>query len=144
MYLHQDLTYKTIAAAIEVHKNLGPGLLESIYRMCLEFELTNQGLNFQKELPINFLYKNKMIDQCFRLDFLIEDTLVLELKSVERILPVHEAQLLTYLRLSNKPIGLLINFNVPILKQGIHRYVLGNREIANPQNVNSKVFTTAL
>ena len=133
MYLHQELTHKIIAAAIEVHKGLGAGLLEGVYRLCLCLELQNQGLKFQTELDVPLLYKNKKINQCFRLDFLIEDKIILELKSVERILPVHEAQLLTYLRLSGKQLGLLINFNVPIIKQGIRRCILAN----SPERTNS-------
>lgn len=124
MYLHQELTHRIIAAAIEVHKNLGPGLLEAVYRFCLSLELEALGLKYQKEVGIHLLYKNKKIDNCFRLDFLIESDIILELKSIEKILPVHEAQLLTYLRLSGKQVGLLINFNVPVLKQGIHRCIL--------------------
>lgn len=126
MYLYQSLTHKIIAAAIEVHKNLGPGLLEAVYRLCLRLELEHQELKFQTEVNVPLLYKNKKINHYFRLDFLIENDVVLELKSVETILPVHEAQLLTYLRLSGKQLGLLINFNVPVLKQGIRRCILSN------------------
>ncbi len=122
--LDRELSHKVIASAIEVHKALGPGLLESAYRFCLGVEFENHGLNYQEELSIPFTYKTKKFDAGFRLDFLIEDRLVVELKSVELILPVHEAQLLTYLRLMNKRIGLLINFNVPILTKGVHRLVL--------------------
>ena len=124
IYQHQELTHKIIAAAIEVHKILGPGLLESAYRLCLAFELENQGLHYQQELLIPILYKDRKIDCGFRLDFLVENAVVLELKSIEKILPVHEAQLLTYLRLTGKQVGLLINFNVTMLKNGIHRSVL--------------------
>lgn len=122
--LDRELSHKVIASAIEVHKALGPGLLESAYRFCLGVEFENHGLNYQEELSISFTYKTKKFDAGFRLDFLIEDRLVVELKSVELILPVHEAQLLTYLRLMHKRIGLLINFNVPILTKGVHRLVL--------------------
>ncbi len=124
MYLHQELTHKIIAAAIEVHKNLGPGLLEVAYRLCLGLELENQGLKFQTEVDIPLLYKNRKINHCFRLDFIVEEKVILELKSTEVLLPVHEAQLLTYLRLSDIPLGLLINFNVPVIKQGIRRCIL--------------------
>jgi GxxExxY protein len=123
MYLHQELTHRIIAAAIEVHRNLGPGLLEVVYRLCLGIEFAANGLKFQTELPIPISYKNKTIDHCFRLDFLVENDVIIELKSLEKVLPVHEAQLLTYLRLAKKQVGLLINFNVPILKQGIHRCI---------------------
>ena len=128
MYIHQDLTYQIIAAAIEVHKNLGPGLLEAVYRSCLALELESRGLKYKKEVAIPLLYKNKKIDHCFRLDFLVEDKIILELKSIETMLPVHKAQLLTYLRLARQPIGLLINFNVSVLKAGIHRCILNIQE----------------
>ena len=126
MYLYQQLTHKIIAAAIEVHRNLGPGLLETVYRLYLGFELENLGLKFRKEEDVPLLYKGKKITQCFRLDFLVEGEIILELKSIETVLPVHKAQLLTYLRLSKKQLGLLINFNVPILKQSIHRCILSD------------------
>ena len=124
MYLHQELTHRIIAAAIEVHKNLGPGLLEAVYRLCLGLEFAALGLQYQTEVEIPLLYKDKKINHCFRLDFLVENDVVIELKAVEKVLPVHEAQLLTYLRLAKKQVGLLINFNVPMLKQGIHRCIL--------------------
>jgi len=124
MYLHQELTRKIIAAAIEVHKNLGPGLLEAVYQLCFSMELENHGLTYEKELGIPLLYKHRRIDHYLRLDFLVGDAIVVELKSIEKMLPVHQAQLLSYLRLSGKQVGLLINFNVPVLKMGIHRCVL--------------------
>ena len=124
MYPHSDLTQKIIAAAIEVHKNLGPGLLEHVYLTCLSWELESVGLRFQKELDVPLIYKGRRINHSFRLDLLVEDLVILELKSTETILPVHEAQLLTYLKLTGKQIGLLINFNVPLLKQGIRRCIL--------------------
>lgn len=128
MYVCQELTHRIIAAAIEVHRNLGPGLLEPVYRLCMGLEFENCGLRFQKEVAVPLVYKNRKIDQCFRLDFLVEDEVVLELKSAEVLLPVHEAQLLTYLRLSKKQVGLLINFNVPVLKEGIRRCILNTQE----------------
>jgi GxxExxY protein len=124
MYPHQELTHRIIAAALEVHKNLGPGLLEAVYLLCLEFEFEKAGLKYQKELDIPITYKNKQINHHFRIDFLVEDAIILELKSVETILLVHEHQLLTYLRLSGKQLGLLINFNVSMLKHGIKRRIL--------------------
>lgn len=108
----KDLVYKVNGAVIEVHKNLGPGLLESIYHKCLKKELELRGLNFVSELKIPIQYKGLEIDADLRLDLLIEDILVVELKAVESILPVHEAQILTYMKLLNKPEGLLVNFNV--------------------------------
>jgi GxxExxY protein len=124
MYPHSDLTQKIIGAAIEVHKNLGPGLLESVYLTCLGWEFENIGLHFQRELDLPLVYKNRKIDRCLRIDFLIENEIIVELKSTETVLPVHKAQLLTYLKLAGKKIGLLINFNVPLLKNGIYRCIL--------------------
>lgn len=123
-YLYQDISSEVISAAIEVHKNLGPGLLEVVYRSCLALELESRGTSFRQEVIIPLTYKNTLVDHSFRLDFLVEQEVVVELKSVERVLPVHEAQLVTYLRLSRKRVGLLINFNVPVLRLGIHRRVL--------------------
>ena len=137
MYLHQELTHEIIAAAIEVHKIMGPGLLEAVYRICLSLELTDRGVKHQKEVAIPLLYKKQKIDHCFRLDFLVENEVVVELKSLETVLPLHEAQLLTYLRLSRKQVGLLINFNMPILKTGIRRLVLS--ETKSYQSCDSKV-----
>ena len=119
-----ELTHTIISAAIEVHRNLGPGLLESTYRNCLIQELTLRGLNVASERPIPVVYKGTKLECGFRLDLLVEDEIVVELKSVETIAPVHEATVLTYLRLSNHRIGLLINFNVAILKQGVRRYII--------------------
>jgi GxxExxY protein len=120
-YQEQDLTRIIIGAAIEVHKALGPGLLESIYKYCLCVELENIGLRYKQEIAVPFVYKNRKIAFELRVDFLIEEKVVLELKSVETVLPVHKAQILSYLRLLNRNVGLLINFNVPVLKDGIHR-----------------------
>ena len=125
---HQALTQKILAAAIEVHKILGPGLLESAYKTCLSFELENIGLKFTKEQTIPFIYKNHKVDSGFRSDFFIEGMVILELKSVEALLPVHKSQVLTYLRLTDTQVGLLINFNVPLLKNGICRCVLKAKE----------------
>jgi len=117
------LTEKVIGSAIEVHKALGPGLLESAYEECLCKELSLRNVDFsrQKEIPIE--YKGVKLDCGYRIDVLVEDVLILELKSCETILPIHEAQLLTYLKLSNLNVGLIINFNVPVLKNGIKRMV---------------------
>lgn len=118
-----DLSQKIIGAAIEVHKHLGPGLLESAYSRCLARELSLQGLSYINEVPLNLRYKGENIDAGYRLDFLIDDKVILELKAVDGLLPIHDAQLLSYLRLSNKKLGLLINFNVTLLKNGIKRIV---------------------
>ncbi len=124
---YQELTRKIIAAAIEVHKYLGPGLLEIAYQTCLAAELEDLKLNFQREVAVPLKYKNRKLDCGFRIDFLVESAVVLELKSVEAVLPVHESQLLTYLRLMNKQVGLLFNFNEPVLKKGIRRFALGGK-----------------
>ncbi|GAC1447311.1 MAG: GxxExxY protein [Desulfuromonadaceae bacterium] len=117
-----NLTDKIIGAAITVHKELGPGLLESVYQNCLFAELESLKVRVQKEVALPVLYRGlKVCDEGFRLDLLVEDLVIVELKSVEKVQPVHAKQLLTYLRLANKPLGLLINFNVPMLKDGITR-----------------------
>ncbi|MBX0330199.1 GxxExxY protein [Oscillochloris sp. ZM17-4] len=119
-----QLTHTIIGAAIEVHRALGPGLLESAYEECLCHELGLRRLVFQRQVPLPLTYKGVNLDCGYRLDLVVAQTVLLELKAVEQILPIHEAQLLTYLRLSEMKIGLLINFNVPVLKQGIVRRVL--------------------
>jgi len=118
------LSNKVIGCAIEVHKQLGPGLLESAYERCLSFELLRANIQHtvQKELPID--YKTIKLDNGYRIDLLIENDLIVELKSVDRMLPIHEAQLLTYMKLAGIKTGLLINFNVCRLKEGIKRFVL--------------------
>jgi GxxExxY protein len=122
--IYDELTEQIIGAAIEVHRSLGPGLMESVYEECLCHEMNLRGLNFQRQLSIPVIYKGVKLDCGYKLDLLVENTVVLELKCVERILPVHEAQLLTYLRLLSKPVGFVMNFNVPVLKQGLVRRVL--------------------
>jgi GxxExxY protein len=133
-YQDEEITRVIISAAIEVHKILGPGLLESVYKKCLLMELSEKELKYKEEMIVPLVYKNKRIDEGFRIDILVEDRVVMELKSVEQILPVHEAQMLTYMRLLDKQVGLLINFNVPILKQGIRRCVLNayDEEVEEP------------
>jgi len=121
---HEDLTKEIIGAAIEVHKAIGPGLLEGVYEECLCHELKLRNLSFERQLLVPVTYKGVTLDCGYRLDILVERTVVLELKSIERIHPIFEAQLLTYMRLMQKPVGLLINFNVPILRTGIVRKVL--------------------
>jgi GxxExxY protein len=117
------LTDKIIGAAIEVHKALGPGLLESAYEECLAHELSFAGIPFERQVPLPITYRSNQLDCGYRLDFLVERTVVLELKALESLQPIHEAQLLTYLKLGGWPVGLLINFNVPVLKKGIKRMV---------------------
>ncbi len=119
-----ELTRQIIGAAIEVHKLLGPGLLESAYEECLARELVLSKINFERQKPVPVVYKDVRLECGYRMDFLIDGQVVVELKSVEAIAPVHEAIMLTYLRLSGCKLGLLINFNVPVLKDGIRRFVL--------------------
>ena len=124
MYYHKELTQKIIGAAMEVHRAIGPGLLESAYQACLARELSVRGIPFEKEKPLPLDYKGVQLDCGYRLDFLVDDKVVVELKAVEIMHPVYEAQLLTYLKLTGCKVGLLINFNVPVLKDGITRRVL--------------------
>jgi GxxExxY protein len=123
-----EITQGIIGAAMAVHKELGPGLLESAYEACMAFELAERGLSFerQKELPLT--YRGVRIDCAYRIDFLVEEHVVVELKAVEKLEPIHEAQLLSYLKLSGCEVGLLINFNVKVLKNGIRRRVCGLQE----------------
>jgi len=116
-----SLTEKVIGAAIEVHRALGPGLLESAYVECLCYELSCTGLVFRKQVELPVLYKKVKLDCGYRMDIVVSESLVLEIKTVEKLLPIHQAQLLTYLRLSGLRTGLLMNFNVPVLKNGIKR-----------------------
>ena len=124
MLYEKELTSKIIGAAIEVHRALGPGLLESAYQACLTQEFKLRGIPFQQEQPLPLEYKGVHLDCGYRLDFIVAGKIILELKSVGQIHPIHEAQLLTYLRLTGCKVGLLINFNVPVLKDGIVRRVL--------------------
>jgi GxxExxY protein len=115
------ITEIIIGAAIEVHRALGPGLLESAYAACLVYELRQRGLNVLQEVPLPLVYKEVKLDCGYRLDILVNDAVIIEVKSVESLAPIHEAQLLSYLKLADCKIGLLINFNVKMLKQGIKR-----------------------
>lgn len=118
------LTSKVIGCAIEVHKNLGPGLLESTYEKCLTYELNTSGLECKTQLILPVKYKNTTVDCGYRIDLLVENSLIIEIKSVDCILSVHEAQTLTYMKLLKAPIGLLINFNVKLLASGVRRLFL--------------------
>ncbi|NES17833.1 MAG: GxxExxY protein [Symploca sp. SIO3E6] len=117
------LSNKIIGAAIAVHRELGPGLLESASEECLKYELSQQGLQVESQVPQSVIYRGISLDCGYRLDLLVEDLVIVELKAVESLQPIHSAQLLTYLKLKQRWLGLLINFNVPILKQGIKRLV---------------------
>jgi GxxExxY protein len=124
MLRERDLTEAIIGAAIEVHRALGPGLLESAYEECLAYELNLRGLEVLRQVDLPVSYKGVELDCGYRMDLLVENTVVVEIKAVDEIHPVHEAQLLTYLRLSKMRVGLIINFNVGVLKNGIVRRVL--------------------
>ena len=116
------ITEKIIGCAIEVHKILGPGLLESAYEECLAFELERTSLSIQRQKAVPVVYKEIKLECGYRIDILVENSVIIELKTVEEFNPVHEAQILTYMKFANKSLGLLINFNVSLLKNGIRRY----------------------
>jgi GxxExxY protein len=122
-----DLTGRIIAAAVEVHRALGPGLLESSYRVCLQHELSLRGMEVESERPVPILYRGVRLECGYRLDMVVEGRVVLELKAVASLQPIHVAQLVTYLRLTELELGLLLNFNVPLMKDGIRRVVRGGR-----------------
>jgi GxxExxY protein len=124
--LNNEITQQIMAAAIEVHRQLGPGLLESAYEEWLCHELTIRKLNFERQKPIPLVYKETKLDCGYRLDVLVEGKIVVELKSTDGLGPIHEAIILTYLKLSGHKLGLLINFNVPVLKDGIKRLIMPN------------------
>ena len=119
-----QITQKIIGCAIEVHKNLGPGLLESVYAECMIFELQNSGLRVESQKPVPVIYKERKLDYSYKIDILVEDVVLIELKSVDAFNPMHEAQILTYMKFAGKKIGLLINFNVTMLRNGLRRYRL--------------------
>ena len=120
----EELTEKIIKGAIEVHRYLGPGLLESAYEDCLCCEFEQMGLAFERQKMLPVVYKGRQLQAAYRIDLLVEGRVLIELKSVEKLLPVHTAQLLTYLRLTGLKTGLLLNFNAPLLKDGLRRFVL--------------------
>jgi GxxExxY protein len=119
------LTERVIGLAIDVHRQLGPGLLESAYEECLCFELKQYGIVHCRQVPLPVVYKDVRLDCGYRMDVVVEEELVVEIKAVERLMPIHDAQMLTYLRLSGYKIGLLMNFNSVVLKDGLRRLVLG-------------------
>lgn len=128
-----DLTHAILAAAIEVHRILGPGLLESVYFTCLQFELAAKGLRFTVQQALPLIYKTVRLESTYRIDLIVEDLVVVEIKSIDALLPVHHAQVVTYLRLTGCPAGLLINFNVPRLMDGVKRLLntesIGGRHV---------------
>ena len=121
----EEIATEIVDAAYSVHSSLGPGLLESVYEECLSFELSDRGLRFERQLVLPLKYKDHRVASGLRLDFLVENRIVLEIKAFEALLKVHTYQLLTYLKLGDYQLGFLINFNVPLFKQGIHRFVMG-------------------
>ncbi|MBU1782366.1 GxxExxY protein [bacterium] len=118
-----QITEKIIGAAIEIHRTLGPGLLESAYEECLCYELSRARMRFRRQVDLPVIYKEVKLDCGYRIDLLVEEEVIIELKTVEKLLPIHEAQLLTYLKMMNKRLGLLLNFNVSVLRDGIKRMV---------------------
>lgn len=126
---NDELTERVIGAAITVHRALGPGLLESVYQQCLAHELRKQGMLVQTEVPVRIEYDGLEMEAGFRIDIMVEGELILELKTVEDVLPIHKAQLITYLKLAGISRGLLLNFNVELMKDGIHRLYA---ELATP------------
>jgi GxxExxY protein len=118
-----QISRRIIGAAIEVHRHLGPGLLESAYQTCLAFELKELGLKLEDQKPLPVVYKQVKLDCGYRIDLVVEDEIIVEIKAIEKLLPIHEAQVLSYLRLAKKRVGLLMNFHVPVLKDGLKRIV---------------------
>ena len=118
------LSGAVIGHAIEVHRTLGPGLLESVYEECLCFELSAAGIKFERQVPLPIIYKSVRLQCGYRMDIVVDGRLVVEVKTVEKLLPVHDAQLLTYLKLGGLPTGLLLNFHAPVLRDGIKRLVV--------------------
>jgi len=134
-----EISGRIIAAALRVHTAIGPGVLESVYQTCLVHELKKAGLAVQSQVALPIVYDGLHLDSGYRIDLLVEDTVIIELKCVETLLPIHKAQLLTYLRLANKPLGLLLNFNVVHLREGIKRVINNKHQkaIAAAQGDNS-------
>ena len=118
-----QLSGEIVDAAVKIHMQLGPGLLESVYRQCLSIEFKQRGLRCASEIPLPIVYSGQRIESAYRLDLLVDDRIIIEVKAVEHILPVHKAQLLSYLRLTEKKLGLLLNFHVPRMREGIYRIV---------------------
>ena len=118
-----ELSSVILKSAIAVHQEMGPGLLEGVYQQCMILELRNRGLIVNQMIPVQLSYKGTSINKAYVIDILVEDEIILELKSVDGLLKIHEAQILSYLRLTNKRLGFLVNFNVPLLKQGFRRFV---------------------
>ena len=129
-----NITYKIRGAAIDIHRRFGPGVFESVYHKCMEWELRDRGLAFTSKQKLPLVYKGMELDAGFELDFFVEGLVVVELKCVKELAPVHEAQLLTYMKLTDAPLGLLINFNVPLVTDGIKRLVNPKHELVDVFN----------
>ena len=138
-----DLSHRILGLCIEVHRELGPGLLESAYEEALAFELSQAGIPFERQRDTPLFYKGVSLNCGYRLDFIIEGKLILELKAVTELLPIHHAQLLTYLKLEGLPLGLLINFNVPVLKNGVRRIASGDI-FKNDKTIGSRLGLVSL
>ena len=134
-----ELSDRVLGACIEIHRQLGPGLLESAYEECLCYELSQIGIAFERQKPLPVVYKTVKLDCGYRLDLVVENKLIIEMKTVEQLLPIHEAQLLTYLKLSSLSYGLLIIFNVPMLKQGIKRIVNKFQDFSAPPRLRGSI-----
>ena len=119
----EELSSALVDSAFKVHQALGPGLLESVYEACLCVELSNRGIAFEAQSPVDIIYCGKIVDAGLRVDLLVERSIILELKAVDKLLPIHQAQLLTYLKLTDLRLGLLINFNVALFKEGVKRMI---------------------
>jgi GxxExxY protein len=142
--LHDHVTERIIAAAMSVHSALGPGLLESTYHACLDSEMSDQGLQFDRQVRLPIVYRTVTLEPGYRIDFLVENCVVVELKAVEKLLPLHSEQVLSYLKLSGRQVGLLLNFNTVHLRQGIRRFVNGygvasGNELPSASSVSSVV-----
>ncbi len=133
-----EITEKVIGACIEIHRQLGPGLLESAYEECLCYELAQSGLSFERQKPLLVVYKGVRLNCGYRIDIVVEEAVILELKTVEKLLPIHEAQLLTYLKLTGLTLGLLLNFSVPVFKDGLKRIVNNYQDTSVPQRLSGK------
>ncbi|NLJ43975.1 MAG: GxxExxY protein [Bacteroidales bacterium] len=120
---YERLSHEILDSSLSVHKEMGPGLLESVYQYCLVHELRSRNVFVQEQVSVPLFYKNQILDKDFRLDLLVAEEIIIEIKAVEVILPVHEAQIISYLKLADKRLGFLINFNVPLLKSGFRRFV---------------------
>ena len=136
--MENQITEAIIGGAIDVHRELGPGLLESAYEECLCYELSQRGLSFLRQISLPLSYKGVKLDCGYRIDLLVEDSIIIEVKSVDALVPVHTAQLLTYLKILGKSVGLLINFNVPVLRRGLKR-VVNNFTVRPPRLCASAV-----